>query len=79
MLVRQVELCVGLVVLLSVSGMSADIYIFWSSLIKHIDAIALCWFARLSPWSVPTGRLCGWNVGGWVCAEVGASSANICL
>ena len=46
MLVRQVELCVGLVVLLSVSGMSADIYIFWSSLIKHIDAIALCWFAR---------------------------------
>ena len=42
-----------------------------------IDALALCWFARLSPWSVPTGRLCGWNVGGWVCAEVGTSSANL--
>ena len=66
----------GFVVFLSVSGMSADIFIYQSLLILHIDAIALCWFARLNPWSVPTGRLCGWNVGGWVCAEVGTSSAS---
>ena len=67
----------GFVVLLSVSGMSADIFIYQSLLILHIDAIALCWFARLNPWSVPTGRLCGWNVGGWVCADVGTSSADL--
>ena len=48
-----------------------------SSLILHIDAIALCWFAWLNPWPVPTGRLCGWNVSGWVCAEVGTSSADL--
>ena len=59
--------------------MSADINIYQFLLILHIDAIALCWFAWLNTGSVPTGRLCGWNVGGWVCAEVGASSANICL
>ena len=67
----------GFVVFLSVSGMSADIFIYQSLLILHIDAIALCWFARLNPWPVPTGRLCGWNVGGWVCAEVGTSSADL--
>ena len=54
----------------------ADIFIYQSLLILHIDAIALCWFARLNPGSVPTVRLCGWNVGGWVCAEVGTSSAS---
>ena len=62
---------------LFVSGMSADIYIYWSLLIIHIDAIALCWFARLNPGSVPTVRLCGWNVCGWVCAEVGLSLIHI--
>ena len=36
---------------LFVSGMSADIYIYWSFLITHIDAIALCWFARLNSFS----------------------------
>ena len=77
MLVRQVELVSRLCGFLSVSGMSADIYIYQSFLILHIDAIALCWFARLNPWLVPTGRLCGWNVGGWVCAGVGTSSANL--
>ena len=51
--------------------------IYQCLLILHIDAIALCWFARLNPGSVRTVRLCGWNVGGWVCAEVGTSSADL--
>ena len=44
-----------------------------------MDAIALCWFAGFNSWSVPTGLLCGWYAGGWVCIEVGTGSANICL
>ena len=44
-----------------------------------MDAIALCWFVGLNSWSVPTGLLCGWYAGGWVCVEVGTGSAYICL